>query len=100
MPQILPWLVRTVVPILAGWLITLGVRIGVPIDNATATAAVAAVIAVAYAFAARLFEVYVSPHFGWLLGWARRLIYEKPTVATQAVPPADSSNTATPTAPG
>jgi len=99
-PQILPWLVRTVVPILAGWLITLALKVGVPIDNATAAAAVTAAITVVYAFAARLFEVYVSPRFGWLLGWARRLIYENPKPATPVTPPADSSNTATPTAPG
>ena len=55
--------VRTFVPLLASWLVSLGLD-----DSSAATAAAALIALVAYT-AVRVFEVYVTPKAGVLLGW-------------------------------
>lgn len=61
-------LVRTLVPVLVGFLITtLGLgRVG--LSEADLTPAVTALVTAVYYIAARALEQYVTPRFGWLLG--------------------------------
>jgi hypothetical protein len=60
--------VRTVVPVLVGLLVSSLANIGATLDNATATVFVEAVVVAAYYAIARVLETKVAPAFGWLLG--------------------------------
>lgn len=71
-------LVRTYVPwlvgVLVGWLISLGV----PLDPEVKTAITVALMSLAgslYYLAVRVFETYISPKLGWLLGLAKKPVY-------------------------
>ena len=68
--SLLPSVLRTVVPVVVGYLLTLGV-ISSSVDEPTLTTAVTGVVTVAYYVVVRLVETYVSPKFGWLLGYAK-----------------------------
>jgi hypothetical protein len=71
-------LVRTVVPLIVGAVISFFVTRGVPLDpefESTLTIALTAAFTGVYYIAVRLFEVYVSPKFGWLLGLAKQPEY-------------------------
>lgn len=76
---------RTAVPLVAGWLLTLAVRAGIEIDSATVTGAVTVAAAFAYYGVFRVLE-YVGERLpgtalqsiaGVLLGWARPPAYPK-----------------------
>lgn len=92
--NVLASIVRTAVPALVGWLLSLAVVGHVlgwfSIDDVTARRAAAtattAVLTVAYYVVIRLFELYVQPKLGWLLGWAAAPRYEAPGVATSGYP--------------
>lgn len=73
--------VRTVVPIIVGLVISLGLRAGVNLHG-YAPEITAAVTALYYGLA-RLLEAKLSPAFGWLLGYASPPKYAP---ATPAVP--------------
>ncbi|RRQ79413.1 hypothetical protein CQW39_09735 [Streptomyces griseofuscus] len=84
---------RTGVPLVAGWLLTLAVRAGVTIDSATVTAAVTVGIALVYYLVFRVLEV-LGEHLpgtvlqnvaGVFLGWARPPAYPR----YEALPPVD-----------
>lgn len=62
-------IIRTVTPIIVGWLLGLPVVAALGITDAQATAAVSAVLGAAYYVLVRVVEVYY-PRFGWLLGLA------------------------------
>lgn len=71
--------VRTIVPVVVGFLLTLAIKHGV--DLSAYTGAVTVAVTVAYYAGARLLERYVSPKFGWLLGLAAA-----PTYSPSALP--------------
>lgn len=78
-------IVRTIVPIVVGAVIAWAVTHGVSPDpefETTLTVAVTAAFTGIYYIAVRLFETYVSPKFGWLLGLAKAPKYA-PTVDTK-----------------
>ena len=62
--------VRTFVPYVVGYLATIGV------DDGTAQTVSMILVSLAYYVAVRLFELYLSPALGWLLGWAKAPGYE------------------------
>ena len=70
--------VRTVTPVIVGYFIGLPVvkALGLTEDNVTGL--VTALLTVAYWIAVHVFETYISPKFGWLLGFARRPVYPDP----------------------
>ncbi|MFI8792576.1 hypothetical protein [Streptomyces sp. NPDC055105] len=75
-------LVRTVVPIVAGFLITQLLRLGVTIDEATLTTLVEAVVTGLYYAVFRFAETHVGSGFGWFLGVARPPQYPSPSTPT------------------
>lgn len=73
-------LVRTYVPWLAGVLIGWLVSLGVPLDPEVEVQVTLALIGAAsflYYFLARIFELYISPKLGWMLGLAKQPDYFK-----------------------
>lgn len=73
-------LVRTYVPWLAGVLIGWLVSLGVPLDpdvEVQVTLALMGAASVLWYFLARIFELYVSPKLGWLLGLPKQPIYDE-----------------------
>lgn len=67
-------LVRTVTPIIVGWVVSLLVSAGIPVDDEFRGAIeglVTAGAAAAWYAIVRLLETYVTPKFGWLLGLAK-----------------------------
>ncbi|NDZ63547.1 hypothetical protein [Streptomyces cyaneofuscatus] len=76
---------RTVVPLVAGWLLTLAANAGLDLDSTAATNAVMLVLAVAYYLVFRLLELAgqraegtaLQNIAGALLGWARPPAYPK-----------------------
>lgn len=74
-------LVRTFTPIIVGavlgWFTTTGITLD-PEFETSLTLVIGALFAGLYYLAVRLFELYVSPKFGWLLGLAKSPAYETP----------------------
>lgn len=76
---------RTAVPLIAGWLLTLVVQAGVDIDSATVTACVTVACALVYYLLFRLLELLgeraqgtvLQNLAGLFLGWARPPAYPK-----------------------
>jgi hypothetical protein len=74
---------RTVVPLIAGWLLTLAFKAGVTIDSDKVTGAVTIALVLAYYLVFRLLEVLgtrlrgtkLQKAAGFLLGWARPPAY-------------------------
>ncbi|MFE2346139.1 hypothetical protein [Kitasatospora cineracea] len=64
-------LLRTGVPALVGWLVTLAARYGLDLDPAALAGVVAPLVGFAYYAVFRLAECHLSPGWGWLLGYAR-----------------------------
>jgi hypothetical protein len=82
--SLFPSLSRTVVPIVAGWVLTFLTGLGVDFSSTTVTSVVTAGFSAAYYLVFRLLE-RVSPEggapekiFGVLLGYARRPEYPEP----------------------
>lgn len=74
-------IVRTVVPIVVGAVLGWLVAAQIPVDpefEATLTVLVTAVLTSVYYLAIRLFERFVSPKLGWLLGLAQQPTSYKP----------------------
>lgn len=72
-------LVRTYVPWLAGVIIGWLISLGVPLDpdvEVQVTLALMGGASVLYYFLARVFELYVAPKLGWLLGLAKSPTYD------------------------
>ena len=67
-------IVRTLVPIVVGWVAAFLVSVGIEPDAQlldTLGAFLSALFAALYYIVARLLEMYVTPKFGWLLGSAK-----------------------------
>ena len=79
-------LVRTFTPIIVGgvlgWFATAGISLDPEFEGAL-TLAVSGLFAGLYYLAVRLFEIYVSPKFGWLLGLAKQPDYFKRVKVTE-----------------
>lgn len=79
MPALFISFMRTVVPMIAGWLLTLLVKAGISIDSEKVTYVVTLALVIAYYLAFRLLEVLgarlrgnkLQMFAGVLLGWAR-----------------------------
>jgi hypothetical protein len=79
MPALFVSFMRTAVPLVAGWLLTLAARAGFDVGDATAASLVTVVLAVVYDLAFRVLEVLgerskgtaLQTIAGVLLGWAR-----------------------------
>jgi hypothetical protein len=78
--MLLPSVLRTVVPLVAGWIIVAATGLGFSLDSDTAQSAVTLAVAGAYYVAFRLVErvaekvawpAWVKGAAGALLGWAR-----------------------------
>lgn len=77
---VVPWLVGTV----AGWVSALGLTADKELEptlTAALTLGLSLGFAAVYYVGARLLELYVTPRFGWLLGLAKRPVYEPRHVA-------------------
>lgn len=67
-------IVRTLVPLIAGGVITWLVSLGIDLDDQFSTALnvfLYALFSALYYIGARLAETYVTPKLGWLLGLAK-----------------------------
>lgn len=64
-------LLRTGIPALVGWLFALSTRYGLELDSTALTGVLTPVCIFVYYAVFRLAEKYLSPRFGWLLGFAR-----------------------------
>ncbi len=64
-------LLRTGVPALVGWLITLAARIGLGLDPSALSGVLVPLVGFAYYAVFRFAEEHVSPKWGWLLGYGR-----------------------------
>lgn len=75
-------IVRTFVPIIVGavvgWFVTAGITLDPEFETAL-TLVVGAAFSGIYYVAVRVFETYVSPKFGWLLGLAKEPVYVETT---------------------
>lgn len=73
-------LVRTYVPwivgVILGWLVSLGIPLDPEVEAQLTIVIMGATTFVWYALV-RIFEVYVSPKFGWLLGLGKAPEYTK-----------------------
>ena len=69
-------LIRTGVPALAGWLVALAARHGLGLDAQALSGVLTPLAAFCYYAVFRLAEQYVSPRWGWLLGYARPPQYD------------------------
>ena len=84
--------VRTIVPLVVGFFLQLAVTWNVTLDSEFEGALVALLtllLTAVYYVAVRLFETYVSPKIGWLLGYA-----ESPDSYSKASPAATSKSAA------
>ena len=67
-------IVRTVVPIVVGAVLGWFASANLPLDpefEGALTALITLLLTTAYYVAVRLFETYISPKIGWLLGYAK-----------------------------
>jgi hypothetical protein len=71
-------IVRTVVPLIIGWVLALPVAAWLGLTEEQATSAATAVVTAVYYVAVRLAEQHLSPRFGWLLGLAKPPTYDTP----------------------
>ena len=100
LPSLFISFMRTAVPLVAGWLLTLAVKTGVSIDSEAVTYAVTVALVLVYYVAFRLLELIGSrlrgsalqKFAGVLLGWARPPQYPK---ADGDLPPLTGTYTGT-----
>lgn len=69
-------IIRTLTPMLAGFLVTAALKLGIDLDDATATQAVAVGLGALWYVAARALEQW-KPGWGWLLGAPKQPTYPK-----------------------
>ncbi len=75
--QIVSGAIRTIVPIVVGYLLGLAFVQQLGITEEQLTMAVSAIFAALYWLVIRVFEVYVSPKFSRLLGTKSSAVYVK-----------------------
>ncbi|MBB4987504.1 hypothetical protein [Streptomyces nymphaeiformis] len=85
--NLLASVLRTVVPLLAGWILTVTGALGIEADSTVVAGGITAAVTLAYYTLLRLAEELAS-RIGWepgrliaglFLGWARPPAYEQPT---------------------
>lgn len=80
-----PSLVRTVVPLIVGWLLSLPLAKWFGVTSDQLVPLVTVVVASVYYAVVRWLEQHVSSRFGWLLGLAKQPVYPaEPRPLTQA----------------
>lgn len=72
----LPSIIRTVVPIVVGLVLSAPLVSGWDIDAGALEVVVTGAVTGAYYTVVRLLEEHVAPRFGWLLGLANRPAYD------------------------
>ncbi|MFE6223338.1 hypothetical protein [Streptomyces sp. NPDC057854] len=91
--NLLASILRTVVPLLAGWILTVTGAVGAEVDSTALAGGITAAVTLVYYVALRAAEAGAE-RIGWeplrlvsgiLLGWARPPAYEKPTAAAPAL---------------
>ncbi|MFF1570229.1 hypothetical protein ACFVY1_43870 [Streptomyces sp. NPDC058293] len=70
-------MMRTLAPILAGWLIAQVVQLGGHLDSILVVSLLTSVFAGAYYLVLRWAELHISGRFGWLLGFAAPPVYQE-----------------------
>jgi len=86
--QLIPSIIRTVVPLLVALVTALLVKAGIdpgPYRELIAQL-VGGAVATAYYVAVRVFETYVKPRWGWLLGYAKQPTYDAPAAPSKDSP--------------
>lgn len=68
-------LIRTLVPIIVGFLLSLPIATKLGVSSDEATQFITAVVTAAYYVIVRALEHYGNPNFGWLLGAAKAPTY-------------------------
>ncbi|MFF0426919.1 hypothetical protein ACFYUJ_21205 [Streptomyces sp. NPDC004520] len=90
--NLLASLLRTVVPLLAGWVLTVTGALGIEANSTAVAGGITAAVTLAYYVLLRLAEE-LADRIGWepgrfiagiLLGWARPPAYEKPAAGDTA----------------
>lgn len=71
-------IVRTIVPILVGYLIALGLKVGIALPEGALTELLGVVVIAVYYAVVRFLEEKVSPQFGRLLGLRAKVSYDAP----------------------
>lgn len=99
--QLVPSIIRTVVPLLVAlvtsWLVKLGIDPG-PYQELIAQL-VGGTVALAYYVAVRIFETHVRPWLGWLLGLPKQPTYDAPAAPSEQSPTGAVSTEDTPGVP-
>lgn len=89
--QIFPSVIRTIVPMIVGWILAqLAIR-GLNLPPDTVTQVVTWVITAAYYGLARVLETRFKPVWGWLLGLPKAPTYAPTTPPPAEVPPAPAA---------
>ncbi|GAA2037274.1 hypothetical protein GCM10009740_31270 [Terrabacter terrae] len=81
--QLVPSIIRTVVPLLVALVTALLVKAGIdpgPFHDLIAQLC-GALVATAYYVAVRVFETHVKPHLGWFLGYPKQPSYDPPAAS-------------------
>lgn len=73
--------VRTVIPVIVGFVISIALRAGVDLHGYVPE--ITSAVTFLYYALARALEHYVDPRFGWLLGLASRPLYAEGVVKAQ-----------------
>lgn len=80
--------VRTVVPLVVGALLTAALKLGVHLDDGAITQTVTVIVTVVFYAIVRVLETKIGPAWGWLLGVAKVPAYPQVTNATAVEAPA------------
>jgi len=86
-----PSIVRTVIPLIVGFLLTWALKAGFDLDDDSVTNVVTVIVTGVYYALVRFLEVHVNPSLGWLLGLAKPPVYVSPDDMPADVEVVDSS---------
>lgn len=73
-PSISTSVIRTLTVLIVGWLASVAVKAGIPVDSLDAP--ITLLVTVSWYAGVRWLETHVDPAFGWLLGSAKAPQYE------------------------
>jgi len=79
--QILASLIRTVVPVVVGLVLSYALKANLHLDDQWVTDAVTLAVTTGFYALVRVLETFVSSKFGWLLGLAKTPTYVAPDAA-------------------
>lgn len=94
--QIFPSLVRTIVPMIVGWVIAQLAVHGLSLPPGTVEQVVTWLITAAYYGAARVLETRFKPIWGWLLGLPKAPTYQAPAAPSITSPSGSQATVDTP----